>query len=52
MIEQFQDWYEKRHDYQKEYKERTGKKIVGYFCTYSPEALYYAVEILPVRIMG
>lgn len=52
MIEQFQDWYENRHDYQKAYKERTGKKIVGYFCTYSPEELYYAADILPVRLMG
>ncbi|MDP6179447.1 MAG: 2-hydroxyacyl-CoA dehydratase, partial [Desulfatiglandales bacterium] len=52
MMEQFEQWYENRHDYQKAYKERTGKKIVGYFCTYSPEELFYAADILPVRIMG
>ena len=52
MIEKFQEWHENRHNYQKKYKEITGKKIVGYFCTYSPEELYYAADILPVRIMG
>ena len=52
MIEQFQQWYEDRHIYQRAYKERTGKKIVGSFCTYEPEELFYAADILPVRIMG
>lgn len=52
MIEQFEQWYTKRHDYQKAYKNKTGKKIVGYFCTYEPEELFYAADILPVRIMG
>lgn len=52
MMEQFEEWYENRHHYQKAYKDRTGKKIVGYLCTYSPEELYYAADILPVRIMG
>lgn len=52
MIEKFQHWYDNRHDYQKAYKDKTGKKIVGYFCTYSPEELFYAADILPVRIMG
>ena len=52
MIEKFQEWYEKRHEYQKEYKERTGRKIVGYFCTYTPEEIFYAFDVLPVRILG
>ncbi|MDP2644509.1 MAG: 2-hydroxyacyl-CoA dehydratase [Desulfobacterales bacterium] len=52
MIEQFQQWYEKRHDYQKAYKARTGRKMVGYLCTYEPEELFYAADILPVRILG
>ena len=52
MIEKFQEWYEKRHEYQKEYKERTGKKVVGYFCTYAPEEIFYAFDVLPVRILG
>lgn len=52
MIEKFQEWYEKRHEYQKDYKERTGRKIVGYLCTYAPEEIFYAFDVLPVRILG
>jgi benzoyl-CoA reductase subunit C len=52
LIEKFQEWYEKRHEYQKDYKERTGKKIVGYLCTYAPEEILYAFDVLPVRILG
>ena len=52
MIEKFRDWYENRHDYAKSYKDRTGRKIVGFFCTYSPEEIYYAFDVLPVRILG
>jgi len=51
-IERFQKWYENRHEYQKDWKKRTSGKIVGYFCTYSPEEIYYAFDILPVRILG
>jgi benzoyl-CoA reductase subunit C len=51
-IEQFQSWYENRHEYQKEWKDRTGGKIVGYFCTYVPEEIFYAFDVLPVRILG
>jgi benzoyl-CoA reductase subunit C len=29
-----------------------GKKIMGYSCTYVPEELFYAVDILPYRITG
>jgi len=52
MIEKFQGWYANRHEYQREYKERTGNKIVGYFCTYTPEEIFYAADVLPVRILG
>ena len=31
---------------------QSGKKIVGYFCTYTPIELVYAAGFLPVRIMG
>jgi benzoyl-CoA reductase subunit C len=51
-LKKFQEWYENRHQYQKDYKSRTGKKIVGYLCTYEPEELFYAADILPVRILG
>jgi bzd-type benzoyl-CoA reductase N subunit len=29
-----------------------GKKVVGYVCTYMPEEILYAVDILPFRITG
>ncbi len=52
MIEKFRDWNHNRHEYAKEWKERTGGKVMGYFCTYVPEELLIAADILPVRILG
>ncbi len=52
MIEQFQKWYENRHEYASEWKERTGGKVVGFFCTYAPEEIFYAFDVLPVRVLG
>ncbi|PWI46704.1 benzoyl-CoA reductase, bzd-type, subunit N [Candidatus Heimdallarchaeota archaeon B3_Heim] len=52
FFNQFKDWYEDRHEYAKAWKERTGGKVIGYFCTYVPEEILYAANILPVRILG
>lgn len=52
MIEKFKDWDKNRHEYAKAWKEKTGGKVVGYFCSYSPEEILYAADILPVRILG
>lgn len=52
MITKFRDWNANRHSYAKEWKERTGGKVLGYFCTYVPEEILYAANILPVRILG
>lgn len=52
MMESFVEWYENRHDYARKWKERTGGKVVGYFCTYAPEEIMYAAGVLPVRILG
>jgi benzoyl-CoA reductase subunit C len=52
MIEKFKEWYEGRHEYAKEWKKRTGGKVLGYFCTYVPEEILYAADVLPVRILG
>ncbi|MFX0125739.1 MAG: benzoyl-CoA reductase, bzd-type, subunit N [Candidatus Hodarchaeota archaeon] len=52
LFGQFKDWYKNRHDYALEWKERTGGKIMGFFCTYVPEEILYAADILPVRILG
>ncbi|PCN50749.1 benzoyl-CoA reductase [Candidatus Geothermarchaeota archaeon ex4572_27] len=51
IINEFKEVVEKRHDYAKAWKERTGGKVVGYFCTYTPEEIFYAADnILPVRV--
>ena len=52
VFEKFKEWYENRHEYAKKWKERTGGKVIGTFCTYVPEEILYAADILPVRILG
>ena len=51
-IEKFQEIHEKRHEYAKKWKEEKGGKVVGYFCTYAPEEIFYAFDVLPVRVLG
>ena len=51
-MEIFKDWYEKRHEYARNWKKRTGEKVVGYFCTYVPEEIFHAADVLAVRILG
>ncbi|CAA7601112.1 FldB/FldC dehydratase alpha/beta subunit [Acididesulfobacillus acetoxydans] len=52
MFTQFKQWYTNRHDYARDWKERSGSKVIGYFCTYVPEEILYAANVLPVRILG
>lgn len=52
MLETYKEWFEGRHEYAKEWKEKNGGKVMGYFCTYAPEEIMYAAGILPVRILG
>ncbi|MFQ6037108.1 MAG: benzoyl-CoA reductase, bzd-type, subunit N [Candidatus Aminicenantales bacterium] len=52
MMEKFEQWYEERHAYARKWKEKTGGKVVGTFCTYVPEEILIAADILPVRILG
>ncbi|MDP2914697.1 MAG: benzoyl-CoA reductase, bzd-type, subunit N [Candidatus Aminicenantes bacterium] len=52
MMDSFKEWYEGRHQYAREWKKRTGKKVLGYFCTYVPEEILIAADVLPVRILG
>ena len=52
MIEMFKEWYDFRHEYAKQWKEKTGGKVLGYFCTYVPEEILYAAGVLPVRVLG
>jgi benzoyl-CoA reductase subunit C len=52
MIEQFKNLEKNRHDYAKNWKDKTGGRVIGYFCTYVPEEILYAADVLPVRILG
>ncbi len=52
VFSQFREWIDNRHEYAKVWKEKTGNKVMGYFCTYVPEEILYAANILPVRILG
>ena len=51
-MQNFSQLFENRHEYAKEWKKRTGGKVLGFFDTYFPEELAYAAGILPVRIMA
>lgn len=52
VFQEFSRRQKSRHEYAKEWKERTGHKLLGYFCTYVPEEIAYAAGALPVRILG
>ncbi|MEK7849002.1 MAG: 2-hydroxyacyl-CoA dehydratase [Chloroflexota bacterium] len=41
-----------RHQYARDWKARTGGKVIGYLCTYTPEEVIYAAGALPVRVLG
>ena len=52
-IERFQEVYENRHDYIRDWKSKNPEgKVLGCFCTYVPEEIPYAVGVLPMRILG
>jgi benzoyl-CoA reductase subunit C len=51
MEPDFYDAYNKRHELAEGWKQ-AGKKIIGYFCNYTPEELIYAAGMIPVRIRG
>jgi len=51
-MEKFKEWYENRHDYARQWKEKNGGKVIGFFCTYVPEEILYAAGVLPVRVLG
>lgn len=52
MKEIFKELYDSKHENAKKWKDKTGGKVMGYFCTYVPEEILIAAGILPVRILG
>lgn len=52
MFTQFKDWYDNRHNYARNWKKRNGGKVMGCFCSYVPEEILVAGNVLPVRVLG
>ncbi len=53
LLDDFKALYTDRHTYAIEWKRaHPGAKVLGYFCTYVPEEILYAADVLPVRILG
>jgi benzoyl-CoA reductase subunit C len=51
-MENFKEILDGRHEYAKDWKKRTGGKVVGYYDVYFPEELLYAAGALPVRVLA
>ena len=51
-MERFQKLLEDPHKHAKEWKAKTGGKVLGYFSFYFPEEIAYAAGVLPVRILS
>lgn len=52
MLEKFSEYYQQRHQRTREWKEKTDRPVVGYFCSNVPEEIIHAAGILPVRVTG
>lgn len=52
MFTKFYEWYEKRHDYARDWLAKNDGEVMGCFCSYVPEELIYAAGHLPVRMLG
>lgn len=48
----FQSVWLDPYDYARGLKQRTGRKILGFFCSYTPEELIYAADVHPFRLLG
>ncbi len=51
-MERFGKVLEDRHEYARNWKARTGGKVVGYYEPYMPEELVYAAGALPIRLLA
>ncbi len=52
MFTKFYEWYEKRHDYARDWLSKNDGEVVGCFCSYVPEEIVYAAGLLPMRMLG
>jgi len=52
MLEEFDYIYRHRLDYARTWQQHSGHKVLGYLCTYVPQEVLYAADVLPIRILG
>jgi len=51
-IRQFHDVINDSDGYARRLKKESGRKILGYFCSYTPEEIIYAAGVHPMRLFG
>lgn len=51
-MHRFKEILEKRHEYARDWKKRTGGQVLGYYEPYMPEEIVYAAGVLPVRLLS
>jgi len=51
ILSELREFAEAPFLYLRNWKKKTGKKILGYFCTNTPEEMIHATGLLPVRIL-
>jgi benzoyl-CoA reductase subunit C len=51
-VERFSKVLESRGEYARDWKRRTGGKVLGFYEPYMPEEVVYAAGILPVRLLA
>jgi benzoyl-CoA reductase subunit C len=50
--DKFQEIANRPYEYALQLKKQTSQKIIGYFCSYTPEEIIHAAGALPFRIFG
>jgi len=51
-MDRFRNILKNHHQYARDWKKKTGGKVLGYYEPYMPEELVYAAGILPVRLLS
>ncbi len=51
-MENFQELLKNHHQYARDWKKRTGRKVLGYYEPYMPEEVAYAAGFMPVRLLS
>jgi benzoyl-CoA reductase subunit C len=52
ILGEFHNIVNSPHQFARDWKEKTGGKVLGYLCTNLPEEMLYAAGVLPVRLLG